>query len=166
MKWLALLILVLFTTACDDIFGGTVCTTAGCYSSFQLSFNAENDSLSLGDYSVLINQENSPQMACSFTLVETGSNCSSIDCIDNRSCDLFQGDASPFGNDVYYSSVEEKIILVFPQLEGELQITIMQDSESQIGLKTEPEYEINQPNGSSCEPTCFNARTEITLNRN
>ena len=165
MRWLALLFFFL-TTSCDEIFEERVCTAAGCYSSFELSFNAENDSHSLGDYSVLVGQESGQQLVCSFTLVETGSNCSSIDCIDNRSCDIFQMEASPFGHDVYYSSGEEKVFMVFSPLEGELQVTIIQDGDSLFGLKTELVYEINQPNGPSCEPTCFNARTEITLNRN
>ncbi len=153
------------TSACNGFFEGTACTDAGCYSGFELSFNAENDSLSLGNYEVHVSQENGQVMSCAFTLVDTGTNCLGIDCIQNRACDLFEMEVSPFGDDVIYWPEEEKVVLIFPQLEGALQITIVQDGKTLIGLNAEPAYEMNQPNGPGCDPTCFNAATEITLNR-
>ena len=60
MKWLVLSLLIVFATACDT----THCTDQGCSSGFQLSFNAENDSLSQGDYTISIRTEDNEQMAC------------------------------------------------------------------------------------------------------
>ena len=161
MKWLVLSLLIVFATACDT----THCTDQGCSSGFQLSFNAENDSLSQGDYTISIRTEDNEQMACSFTLVETGAICSTMACVQNLSCDVFQKNDGPSQEVVYYSPSEEKAILSFPQLEGELQISIMQNGEPLVGLTTSPVYEKNQPNGPNCGPTCFNAATEITINR-
>ena len=160
-----LLGLIVLTSSCEGIFDARACTDAGCGSSFQLIFNAENDSLSIGNYSVLIEQEGGTQAICEFTLAQTGATCFDGDCIQNRSCDFSHLDAEPFFHDVYYSPDEEKVFLSYPMLQGQLEITVRQNNNLLTGLVVEPAYEVFHPNGPECSPTCYSASAELIINR-
>ena len=163
MHKLLLFLSLLFMTACDQI-NGRVCTDIGCYNNFELAINAEDDSLSVGDYAVHLSLADTLQLSCSFTLKKTGSSCRLEDCIENRVCDQYEN-ADIFFTSAFYEYQQGKILVQFPPLDGELDITIIQDSTQLLNLVTEPVYITNRPNGPGCEPTCFNATNEVTVIR-
>jgi|GEM_PF-5928375 len=159
-----LILLLLLVTACDEI-GDTVCTEIGCLSNYEVVFNAEDDSLSLGEYEVQIDLQDEQQFTCTFTLSQTGDACQSMDCIENRTCNQFGRADGVFYDAVYYLYPENQVIVTYPPLEGELTISINQNGQPLSGLVTEPVYQTNQPNGPGCDPICFNARNEVTVFR-
>ncbi|MFK7845077.1 MAG: hypothetical protein AB8G77_07245 [Rhodothermales bacterium] len=158
MKLFALVFIVFLAVACQELLmSEKTCTTAGCGHSFLVSFNAEDDASSIGDYSISILMDNDQSIRCTFTLKETGSNCLLNDCINNRVCDQLR--------DVYYSAPEESVFLYYPQTEGELSIKVEQDDKIIASLVTDPRYERSQPNGPDCEPSCLYAHTSVTVSR-
>ena len=158
------ILLLLLVTACDKI-GGMACTDAGCLSNYEVVFNAEDDSLSLGEYEVQISVQDDQQFSCSFTLTQTGANCQSMDCIENRACNQFDRADGVIYDAVYYNFTEDQIVVIYPPLEGELTVSISQNGQPLSGLVTEPVYQTNQPNGPGCDPICINARNEVTIFR-
>ena len=149
--------LMCFLMACEAPFSDRVCTLIGCDSSYELAFNAENDSLSIGTYSVVLTPETGEPLSCSFRLYDIGAACESTGCISNRDCQGLRG--------VYHSAQESKILLIYPQLAGELRISISQDDKELANLLDLPTYSKSEPNGPDCGPTCFNASKEIRLER-
>ena len=157
MHKLAFLLLSVFAcSACENI-PGAVCTDIGCDSSFSLTFNAEHGATSIGDYSVLVQPEGELPLSCSFRLRDTGYTCMQKDCVDSREC----------GQQllVTYLGEEERVLLQYPRLEGELTIRISQDGNVLSTVVTEPNYVEYLPNGPGCDPVCSSALTEIAINR-
>lgn len=165
MARFVLVLLLLLVTACDEIGGSKVCTDIGCLSNYEVVFNVEDDSLSLGEYEVHIDLQDDQQFSCSFTLTQTGAGCQGMDCIDSRTCNQFDRADGVFYDAVYYLYPDNQIVVTYPPLEGELTISINQNGQPLSGLVTEPVYQTNQPNGPGCDPICFNARNEITVVR-
>ena len=160
----ALFSVALLCSACDGIFEGAACTDAGCQSGLELRVTIADDSVSLGDYSVEITTASNEQLTCTFTLVQTGSDCASGSCIENRSCDQFSTEADHYSPIVEYYLPEDKILIFYPVLEDELTISINKDDALLSNLRTEPIYETNRPNGPRCDPVCRNSTIDIDLN--
>ena len=163
MKNVVWLFSLLLFSACDSN-SGRACTEIGCSSSYALMFNAR-DSLSIGDYVITIERENEEPLACSFTISGIGDPCTSIDCVQNRSCDSMQFNGEPYAVTIYYAVPDDEVHLFFPSYTGPFTLTINQDGDTLSNLVVEPQYESNQPNGPGCEPICINAQNTITLNR-
>lgn len=163
MRNITSLLLILLLVGCDET-GPRACTEIGCFSGYALEFNAD-DSLSIGDYVITLGRVDQEDVTCSFTLAQVREACTSMDCIENRSCGPFQFDGQPYAGSIFYALPDEEVHLLFPPYQEELTITINQDGETIANRIIEPRYETTQPNGPGCDPICMNAGDEITVNR-
>ena len=157
MRTILPILLLCGVTSCEVIIGDRSCTEAGCSDTYTVTFNIEDDSLSLGRYEVEITREDQSTDACRFSITGTGDACSQALCINEVTCNPGVG--------VDYNWRDDEAILFFPKIEGVLDITVRQDSAVIASVNTTPVYGPFYPNGPGCSPVCSAAEDAIQVIR-